>query len=80
METVDDIFSELGGTGAVATMLEVNHSTASEMRRRGTIPVKYWPKLTSGAAAAGKKLSNDDLVRAHTEKAPAPAPSEEAAA
>lgn len=65
MHNVDDIFRELGGTGAVARMIDVKQSAASEMRRRGSIPVKYWPQLVNGATSAGVTLSNDFLVSLH---------------
>jgi hypothetical protein len=72
MRSVDDIFQDLGGTGAVAKLLDVGHSTASEMRRRGSIPVRYWPKLVSEAAACGVEwITNDNLVEMHAREAAA---------
>ena len=65
MHSVDDIFRELGGTGAVAKIIDVKQSAASEMRRRGSIPVRYWPQLVSGAASAGVTIDNDFLVNLH---------------
>lgn len=65
MHSVDDIFKELGGTGSVARMIDVKQSAASEMRRRGSIPVKYWPQLVSSAASAGVVIDNDFLVSLH---------------
>jgi hypothetical protein len=73
MNTIEDIFLNLGGTGAVARIIGVKHSAASEMRRRGSIPVKYWPALVEGATAAGKAMDNDVLVRVHIEQAGAAA-------
>jgi hypothetical protein len=80
MNTVNDIFLELGGTGAVAKAISVGHSTASEMRRRQSIPVKYWPALIDHAQACGKpEIDTDMLVRVHLEAASAPSDAERAA-
>jgi len=68
MNTIAEIFRGLGGTGAVAKALNVGHSTASEMRRRQSIPVKYWPALMECAASAGRsEVDTDLLVRVHVE-------------
>ena len=72
MKTVDDIFSALGGTGALAKIIEVKHSAASEMRRRGSIPVRYWPQLIEGARAAGVSIDSDLLVDVHVGAASIP--------
>jgi len=70
MKSVEEIFVALGGTGAVARLLEVGHSTASEMRRRGSIPVRYWPRLVAVATErAVEGISNDSLVDMHTSAA-----------
>lgn len=65
MENVDDIFIKLGGTGAVARIIDVKHSAASEMRRRGSIPVRYWPMLIEGARASGVAIDSDILMSVH---------------
>lgn len=65
MQNVSDIFTKLGGTGAVARMIDVKHSAASEMRRRQSIPVRYWPQLIAGATSAGVELDSDLLVKIH---------------
>ena len=67
METIDDVFEAFGGTSKTANILAVKQSTASEMRRRASIPVKYWPKLIKAAKASHiRGLSNDSLARLHT--------------
>jgi hypothetical protein len=53
MVTVDDIFKEFGGPTALARAIGINVSAASEMRRRASIPVSYWPKLVRVAKARG---------------------------
>ncbi len=66
MVTVPDIFEKFGGPTAVAAALEVRTSTASEMKRRGSIPVKHWPKLIDAARERGiEGVSADTLTRIH---------------
>ncbi len=62
MNNVGSIFDELGGPAAVARILNVGTSTASEMKRRGSIPVRWWPQLIS---AAPDKLSPKVLMQAN---------------
>ena len=45
MKTVDQIFTELGGTAKAAILLGVNQTTASAMRTRNVVRVCYWPTL-----------------------------------
>lgn len=72
MKDIDTIFSELGGTGKVADFLDVKPSAASEMRRRKSVPVKYWPKLVFACTVNGVEgVSYDALVSLHSEKASA---------
>jgi hypothetical protein len=49
MKSVSDIFSAFGGPSAVARVLRVKPSTASEMKRRGSIPAEYWRDLVDAA-------------------------------
>ena len=49
MRTVSDIFYALGGPSSVARILGVRPSTASEMKRRGSIPAEYWRDLVLAA-------------------------------
>lgn len=65
MQTVHDIFEALGGTGAVAKVIGVKHSAASEMRRRQSIPVKYWPALMAKASEERIPIDSDVLVCVH---------------
>jgi hypothetical protein len=53
MDNVSDIFSALGGPSAVARILGVRPSTASEMKRRGSIPAEYWRDLVLAAERKG---------------------------
>jgi hypothetical protein len=54
MNTISDIFDVFGGNAAVARILGVGASTASEMKRRESIPVEYWPALVDEAKKAGR--------------------------
>lgn len=65
MKTINELYEKLGGSGAVAKAIHVKPSAASEMRRRKSIPVKYWPCLIEQAAASGFPLTNDILVHLH---------------
>ncbi|MEE7460643.1 hypothetical protein MFUR16E_04515 [Methylobacterium fujisawaense] len=52
IQSVMDLFEALGGTSAVARLLGVGQSTASEMKRRGSIPSEYWVGLVQKAHEA----------------------------
>jgi hypothetical protein len=65
MQSVTTIFEALGGPTKMARVLDVGISTASEMKRRKSIPVKYWPKLVE----AGAGITYEQLVSAHLESA-----------
>ncbi len=66
MNNVEDIFIAFQGTSAVAAAVGLNLSTASEMRRRGSIPVRYWPRLVDAAQKRNlKSVSYDLLVAIH---------------
>ena len=69
METVHDIIEALGGTSAFGRAIGVKQSTASEMKRRASIPVEHWPKLILAAKETGKIITNDELVEMHLRRA-----------
>lgn len=58
MEKVSDIFDVFGGSTSLARLLGVNTSTASEMKRRESIPVEYWPRIVMEA----KRIGRDDVT------------------
>lgn len=64
MRDVPQIISDFGGPTAFARAIGVNVSTASEMNRRRSIPVRYWPKVIS-SAPDGKEITCDELMAAH---------------
>lgn len=66
MTDIPMIFDELHGPAEVARLLNVKPSTASEMKRRRVIPVKYWPRLV--AICKEKRISGvnyNKLVELH---------------
>lgn len=80
MKNVGDIFQALGGLTAVARIINKGPSTVSEMKRRNSVAVDYWPTLVAAAndaaiAARDKRdafvLTNDMLVDAHNPPRPA---------
>jgi hypothetical protein len=67
MDTVSDVFSEFKKTSAFADALGLKLSAASEMRRRNSIPVRYWPRLVEAARERGiDGISYEKLVEMHT--------------
>ncbi len=64
MTDVASIFETLGGPAKVARILHVGVSTASEMKRRGSIPVRWWPPLIE--AGSEKGVTAETLVAAHS--------------
>lgn len=77
MNSVEDVFDRFQKTSAFADALGLKLSAASEMRRRKSIPVRYWPKLVEVARERGfDEINNDTLVAIH---APTPSDAETAA-
>jgi hypothetical protein len=68
MDTVSDIFDEIGGPGKVAEWLDVKPSTASEMKRRQSIPAWHWQKLVDACREHGVRGINFDLLVALHQK------------
>lgn len=68
MNTVAEIIDKLGGSGNVARILAVGPSTASEMKRRGSIPPAYWPALLASEKGQEIGLSAEILMNAHAKR------------
>lgn len=66
MLTVDELMDHFGGTSDFARALGIKVSTAGEMRRRASIPVRYWPKLRAIARQHKLRLDYEKLVEVHT--------------
>ena len=67
MKDVTTIISDFGGPTAFARAIGVEPSTASEMKRRGSIPVRYWTSIIAAAKKLGLKIDSNDLMAAHSE-------------
>ena len=68
MQTIPAIFDALNGPAEVARLLGVKTSTASEMKRRKVIAVKYWPKLVKICKSEGVRGVNYDVLVALHQK------------
>lgn len=68
MRDVPAIIEDFGGPTAFGRAIGVETSTASEMKRRKSIPVRYWPTLIAAAGEIGKAVTSDDLMAAHAER------------
>jgi hypothetical protein len=51
MNTFDDLFQKLGGPAQVGRVIGVTTEHTTSMKRRGSIPARYWPALISRCAA-----------------------------
>jgi hypothetical protein len=65
METVHDLFEAFGGPAAVGRILGTTTEHAAQMKRRKSIPVRWWPHLISAAKEQKIKLTEADLLRIH---------------
>lgn len=70
MTTVPQIISLLGGNTRFAAVIGKGASTVSEMKRSGSIPVRYWPAILDEAKAKGLPIDSDVLVAANTARRP----------
>jgi hypothetical protein len=67
--TVDSLIAKFGGPYAFARAIAVNPSTATEMKRRQSIPVPHWPKVIAAAAQHGiGGVDSDALMQMHLGK------------
>lgn len=70
MSTVATIFERFEGPANVGRAIGKPTEHATAMRRRGSIPVRYWPALISAAKAAKiEGVTYKDLVSAHASSA-----------
>lgn len=67
MQSIEAIFDKLGGTGKAAAAINVKPTAASEMKRRKSIPVKYWDRVIAACKQKNiKGISYETLVRLHS--------------
>ena len=68
MKNIDDIFSLVGGSMAVAEICNVPLGTASAWKSRGSIPAEYWLPLVHWARNNRVKLTYDNLAEIAAER------------
>jgi hypothetical protein len=67
MMTVADIFDAFKGPAAIGRAIGKSTEHAASMRRRASIPVRYWPRLINAARAAGiDGINHETLTQAHS--------------
>lgn len=70
--SIEELFSALGGPTEVGRIIGKGASTASEMKRRKSIPVSHWSFLVSAAAERHiPGISFETLALMHGAKTPA---------
>lgn len=62
MKDISTLFDQIGGPARVAEALAVKPSAASEMKRRASIPVRYWPRLVDECRSRGIRGVNYDVL------------------
>jgi hypothetical protein len=66
MCSIADMIEKFGGNTSFAEVLGKRPSTVSEMKRRGSVPVEYWPRIVAAAQQLGMQgLSYEALVQMH---------------
>ena len=69
MQTVAEIVDAFGGPTAFAKVISRGVSTASEMKRNGSIPGRYWEAVVLAARARGiSGVTLACLARLHARK------------
>lgn len=53
MYSLNDIFRAFGGPSEVGRSLSISTEHAAAMRRRGSIPARYWVTIVKSAEAKG---------------------------
>jgi hypothetical protein len=66
MNTLDEVFEALGGVAEVGRVIGKRTEHASVLKRRGSVPVRYWPSLIAAAEERGVVLTSDMLVAIHS--------------
>lgn len=66
MNTIGALIDAFGGNTKFAAVIGKNASTASEMKRRDSIPIDYWPLIIEAASERGiSGIDADRLMRMH---------------
>jgi len=65
-KTIPELIDAFGGNTQFAKIIDKIPSTASEMKRTGSIRVRYWPKVIAAAAKRGiRGVSSETLMLMH---------------
>lgn len=62
-ERITEIIEDMGGSGALATLLHVSQAVVCNWRNRGTIPRRYWPTIireSGGHVSAARLLGVEE--------------------
>ncbi len=84
MDSIESLFAQLGGPSEVGRIIGKSTEHAAAMKRRKSIPVRYWSKLMTAAQQSGVDLNADRLTKLHGPSPadpaqPAPEPTREVA-
>lgn len=74
-KSIPELIDAFGGASEFGRIIDKIPSTASEMKRSGSIRVRYWPKIIAAASERGiEGVSYESLVQMHIldEEADAP--------
>lgn len=66
MSTVQTVIALWPTLRSFGDDIGVTYNTAKQMKRRGSIPVRYWPSLIAAAGERGVPLTYDQLVAIHS--------------
>ena len=61
----DEIFERFGGPAKVASIIGKSTPHVAAMRRRRSIPVRYWPLLIEASRKAEITINEAELLAAH---------------
>ena len=65
MDSIESLFAQLGGPSEVGRIIGRSTEHAAAMKRRKSIPVRYWSKLVVAAQQNGVDLNADRLTKLH---------------
>ncbi len=74
MDSIESLFAQLGGPSEVGRIIGKSTEHAAAMKRRKSIPVRYWSKLMMASQQNGVDLNADRLTKLHDHAAAQPAP------
>jgi hypothetical protein len=68
LTSISECIDAFGGPTAFARLIQKAPSTASEMKRRGSIPLEYWPIIIDSQEGQRIGITSDGLMRLHLSK------------